>query len=126
MSRPAWGHVTRHCIYCGGVGPRTQVVGGYAHKRCLPTEDKPRHYDGPSTGRQAKRNNYPRGIEKMDDYLERRVKLVKELQTRGGTVFKQGEVMKVDSHHRGRLRLSNARGAISKVDRRDVELIFTK
>lgn len=32
-----WGHVSRHCVYCGKVGPRTMVAGGYAHKRCLPT-----------------------------------------------------------------------------------------
>lgn len=27
---------SRHCRYCGKVGPRTQIAGGWAHKRCLP------------------------------------------------------------------------------------------
>lgn len=36
MNKPAWGHVSRQCIYCGGVGPRTIVAGGYAHKYCIP------------------------------------------------------------------------------------------
>lgn len=35
-----WGHVSRHCIVCGKVGPRTFTrIGysiGYAHKRCIP------------------------------------------------------------------------------------------
>lgn len=40
MSRPSWGHVSRHCVYCGRVGPRTIVAGGYAHKYCLPKPPK--------------------------------------------------------------------------------------
>lgn len=24
------------CVYCGGPRPRTVVLGGYAHKRCIP------------------------------------------------------------------------------------------
>lgn len=36
--RPPWGHVSRHCVYCGKVGPRTMVPGGWAHKRCLPSK----------------------------------------------------------------------------------------
>lgn len=36
MKRLPWGHTSRHCLYCGHVGPRTSVVGGYAHKRCIP------------------------------------------------------------------------------------------
>lgn len=28
--------MSRHCLYCGGVGPRTVVAGGWAHKRCIP------------------------------------------------------------------------------------------
>jgi hypothetical protein len=31
-----WGHVARHCVYCGEVGPRVQVAGGFAHRRCVP------------------------------------------------------------------------------------------
>ena len=33
--RPPWGHVSRHCVHCGKVGPRTRVLGGWAHKRCI-------------------------------------------------------------------------------------------
>lgn len=36
--RAPWGHVSRHCIYCGRVGPRVIVFGGYAHRRCIPKE----------------------------------------------------------------------------------------
>lgn len=36
--RLPWGHKSRHCIYCGKVGPRTIVAGGWAHKRCIPKE----------------------------------------------------------------------------------------
>lgn len=39
MSRPPWGHESRHCIYCGRVGPRMLVAGGYAHKYCLPEDE---------------------------------------------------------------------------------------
>lgn len=38
--RLPWGHESRHCIYCGKVGPRTVVLGGYAHKYCLPKPSK--------------------------------------------------------------------------------------
>lgn len=34
--RLPWGHKSRHCVYCGRVGPRTRVASGYAHKRCIP------------------------------------------------------------------------------------------
>lgn len=37
----AWKNYSRKCIYCGKVGPRTAVIGGYAHKRCLP-ENQPK------------------------------------------------------------------------------------
>jgi len=40
--RAPWGHVSRRCIYCGKVGPRTIVAGGYAHKRCLPRKPQRR------------------------------------------------------------------------------------
>ena len=36
--RLPWGHKSRHCIYCGKVGPRCIVAGGYAHKYCIPNE----------------------------------------------------------------------------------------
>jgi hypothetical protein len=35
-NRLAWGHQSRHCVYCGKVGPRVVVVVGYAHRRCIP------------------------------------------------------------------------------------------
>lgn len=38
MSRTPWGHVSRYCVYCGKVGPRTMVPMGWAHKRCIPKE----------------------------------------------------------------------------------------
>jgi hypothetical protein len=34
----------RRCVYCGNVGPRTIVLGGYAHKYCIPKES-PDHPD---------------------------------------------------------------------------------
>lgn len=33
--RRPWGHVSRSCLYCGTPGPRVQVLGGYAHRRCI-------------------------------------------------------------------------------------------
>ena len=39
----------RHCIYCGRVGPRVVVLGGWAHRRCIPSNvdytSKPRAPD---------------------------------------------------------------------------------
>lgn len=40
MSRLPWGHKSRHCVYCGKVGPRCVVAGGWAHKYCLPKQRK--------------------------------------------------------------------------------------
>lgn len=40
MKRLPWGHKSRRCVFCGRVGPRTLVVGGWAHKRCLPSSDR--------------------------------------------------------------------------------------
>ena len=39
MSRPSWGHVSRHCIRCGKVGPRVIVAGGYIHAYCRTLEE---------------------------------------------------------------------------------------
>lgn len=39
--RAPWGHVARKCVYCGKVGPRVIVLGGYAHRRCVPKPLKP-------------------------------------------------------------------------------------
>jgi hypothetical protein len=35
--RLPWNHQSRYCVYCGRVGPRTYVLGGWAHKRCIPS-----------------------------------------------------------------------------------------
>lgn len=35
-----WGHKSRHCLYCGKVGPRVLVGGGYAHRRCIPKKSQ--------------------------------------------------------------------------------------
>ena len=44
MKRLPWGHKSRHCVFCGLVGPRVPVLGGYAHRRCIqePMKDSPR------------------------------------------------------------------------------------
>lgn len=34
--RDPWGHKLRRCIHCGQIGPRVVVLGGYAHRRCIP------------------------------------------------------------------------------------------
>lgn len=34
--RYPWGDKSRRCIHCGQVGPRVVVLGGYAHRRCIP------------------------------------------------------------------------------------------
>lgn len=39
----SWQHKSRHCIHCGKVGPRVQVAGGWAHRRCIQKPIKPRH-----------------------------------------------------------------------------------
>lgn len=41
LVRLPWGHQSRKCLYCGKVGPRTVVAGGYAHKRCIPKDPTP-------------------------------------------------------------------------------------
>jgi hypothetical protein len=35
-----WGGKTSYCVYCGNRGPRTIVLGGKAHSRCIPKPDK--------------------------------------------------------------------------------------
>lgn len=35
VTRRPWGHRPKLCVHCGQVGPRTQVVEGWAHKRCI-------------------------------------------------------------------------------------------
>lgn len=48
MSRLPWGHQSRHCLYCGGVGPRMFVLGGYAHKRCIPKAELKARKEAPA------------------------------------------------------------------------------
>lgn len=43
---------TKKCVYCGGSGCRTQVVGGWTHKRCLPII--PKEYRRPVSGQENK------------------------------------------------------------------------
>ena len=45
-----WGHKSRHCAYCGKVGPRVVVLGGYAHRRCIPKKPKLRTEARPQDG----------------------------------------------------------------------------
>jgi hypothetical protein len=46
--RAPWGHVSRHCVWCGKVGPRTYTVIGWAHKRCMPKPSpRPAHTGAP-------------------------------------------------------------------------------
>lgn len=53
--RPPWGHLSRRCVYCGKVGPRTMVAGGWAHKRCIvrPVLRQARKRATPEEGTQA-------------------------------------------------------------------------
>jgi hypothetical protein len=44
--RPSWGHVSRHCIVCGNVGPRCHWRGGYVHKHCLTAEEQKTYEKG--------------------------------------------------------------------------------
>lgn len=45
MKRPGWGHTPRRCVYCRLVGPRVVVLGGFAHRRCIPRPVKGRRPD---------------------------------------------------------------------------------
>ena len=40
IKRLPWGHQSRHCCRCGKVGPRCQVLGGWAHFYCLSPQEK--------------------------------------------------------------------------------------
>lgn len=70
----------------------------------------------------------------MDEWVDRSVRLLKRMETKGGAVFDKGEVMVVTSHWRGRLSLcrpgkhsveivKTVGNAISGVSRHDVELV---
>ncbi len=50
----------------------------------------------------SKHRNWPA---RLGEVLGRKVELRKEIQTRGGEVFRAGTVMVVDSTHRGKLTL---------------------
>jgi len=63
---------------------------------------------------------------KIKDANGRKVRLVKQLQTKGGEVFSEGLVMTIESTYRGRLmlkHLTDPRAVIRKVDLFDVELL---
>lgn len=40
MTRLPWGHKSRNCVRCRGVGPRIVTLGGYVHYYCLTDEEK--------------------------------------------------------------------------------------
>lgn len=65
-------------------------------------------------------------IFKMREYVGRRVILLKDLKTNGGTEFKAGEVLVVYGHWRGMLNMDdpdNPKRSIRKVHRRNVEVL---
>ena len=54
MSRPSWGHTSRHCVRCGEVGPRINDqpgVLGWVHMYCLTDSEK-------AARRKAQRDTY--------------------------------------------------------------------
>lgn len=57
MKSKPWGHASRHCVYCGKVGPRVLVAGGWAHRRCVPKPAsqtrRPKEFDVPPRQGQA-------------------------------------------------------------------------
>ena len=40
MTRPSWGHTSRRCLRCSGVGPRVPHGAGYIHAYCRTDEEK--------------------------------------------------------------------------------------
>ena len=58
MSRLPWGHKSRHCVYCGKVGPRCIVAGGYAHKYCIPKTLKRKRFVGVDDGKPRTNTDY--------------------------------------------------------------------
>lgn len=46
MSRLPWGHVSRHCVRCGRVGPRVVHADGWIHFDCLTADEKRVHRGG--------------------------------------------------------------------------------
>lgn len=66
---------------------------------------------------------YPPGILKMNDYIGKRVKLVREIRTQAGNIYCEGQAFYVAGHHRGRLNLKlGNKIAIRQIPRRDVKL----
>ena len=68
----------------------------------------------------------------MDEWVGKRVRLRQTMKNNGGDTFKKGEILKVDSHWRGRLYLWDAstpycygegRRGISHVGRGLVEIV---
>lgn len=68
----------------------------------------------------------PEWPKKISEAKGRKVRLVTQLQTKGGEVFSEGLVMTIESTYRGRLMLRHLideRGVIRKVDLSDVKLL---
>ena len=69
---------------------------------------------------------HPSWPKKVADVKGRNVRLLQQLQTRGGDVFPKGLEMKIEGVYRGRLylvRLTDHRSVIRQVDVFDVELL---
>lgn len=63
---------------------------------------------------------------KMDDYVGRRVCLLRDVQTNGGTKFRVGEVLVVYGHWRGMLHCESPRNpkkSIRRLNRSYVEVL---
>ena len=69
---------------------------------------------------------------KMNDWIGRTVRLLEDIQTRGNTTFKKGELLVVETHWRGKLTLLDPAGSdvycqgrrgISHVERELVEVV---
>ena len=70
--------------------------------------------------------SHPTWPKKIGDVKGRQVRLLHQLQTKGGEIFSEGLVMMVDGVYRGRLflrHLTDERAVIRKVDVFDVELL---
>lgn len=62
---------------------------------------------------------------KMKDWIEKEVRLKRDIKTRGGKLFTKGTIMRAYSHWRGRLSLETIEGnlCISHVNKCDIELV---
>jgi hypothetical protein len=70
--------------------------------------------------------SHPTWPKKIGDVKGRKVRLLHQLETKGGEIFSEGLVMRVGHVYRGRLvleHLTDNRAVIRKVDPFDVELL---